>query len=345
MTVSIIIAVKTWQKNLEECVSKCRALNSSDFEILILPDEPINRGYSQFLSSAAKGMGAIPVKIIPTGNVNPAKKRDLASKYAAGEIIAFIDDDAYPEKNWLKNALENFKDLNVAAVGGPAVTPFEDTLEQKISGAVYASALVTPSNISFRYIQNPLRRKKEVDDIPSCNFLVRKSIMDELGGFNTDFWPGEDTKLCRDIIKLGKKIIYDPAVLVYHHRRKIFPDHFKQIANYALHRGYFVKRYPENSLRLPYFVPSIFLVFILGGAVLALLNSALRALYFSVLALYLLLVFISCIFNRLNITSGMNLCRKGLLISSVFIGIILTHLCYGFYFVKGLFANKLKEEK
>ncbi len=269
------------------------------------------------------------VSIFPTGHVCPADKRDLALKYAKGEILAFIDDDAYPAKDWLKCAIEDFEDNSVAAVGGPSVTPFNDSLRQQASGAIYSSYLVS-GNFIYRYIPG---KKREADDLPSCNFLVRKSVMQDLGGFNTSFWPGEDTKLCLDITKkLKKKIIYDPKVLVYHHRRPVFTPHLKQIANYALHRGYFVKKYPETSFKVSYFIPSLFLLGLLFGGALSLFCIPLKMVYSSALFFYLYLVFIFSISKELR------------LIPLVFSGIISSHIAYGLLFLKGLLSKKLKEE-
>jgi len=297
------------------------------------------------------------MKIVPTGPVSPAKKRDIALSYAKGEIFAFIDDDAYPAKDWLKNAVKNFLDPQVAAVGGPAMTPEDDNLRQKASGLIYSSPLVSAKFV-YRYLP---KKKMEVDDYPSCNFLIRKTIMQELGGFNTNFWPGEDSKICLDITKrLGKKIIYDPQVLVYHHRRPLFLSHLKQVASYAFHRGYFVKKYPETSLRISYFIPSIFLLFLLTGAIFSLFLIPLRIIYLFVLSLYIILVFIfSIIGTVLNpcyqtegfiLSEAKDLQSSGLSLSLllfllVFFGIILTHLTYGSYFLKGLLAKTLSEEK
>src|SRR4030042_1412732 len=188
MTVSIIVAVKTWQNKLEECLEKCRELDFYDFEILVLPDTEV-KGQSP--------SGTVPLRIIPTGAVSPGQKRDIAMNYAKGEILAFIDDDAYPAKDWLKNAVKNFTDPEVAAVGGPAITPGDDSARQTASGRVYSSPLVS-AKYMYRYLP---RRRMEVSDYPSCNFLIRKSIMQGLGGFKTQLWPGEDTKLCLDITK------------------------------------------------------------------------------------------------------------------------------------------------
>ena len=71
MTVSIIIAAKTWQRNLEECVAKCQKQDFPDFETLVFPDEELK---PSDCPSSAHG----PVSVFPTGPVCPADKRDLA---------------------------------------------------------------------------------------------------------------------------------------------------------------------------------------------------------------------------------------------------------------------------
>jgi GT2 family glycosyltransferase len=205
----------------------------------------------------------------------------------------------------------------------------DDNLRQKASGIIYSTFLVT-GLYNYRYTP---KHRRQVDDYPSCNFLVRKSVFEELGGFDTVFWPGEDTKLCLDITKrLGKRIIYDPKVLVYHHRRPLFLPHLRQVANYALHRGYFVKRYPQTSLRLSYFVPSIFVGGVILGLCFSLISPFLRVIYLFLLATYLLSVFLFSLSKNLK------------LVSLVFSGIILTHLVYGLFFIKGLLSKKLREE-
>jgi len=156
----------------------------------------------------------------------------------------------------------NFDDDEVGAAGGPATTPPEDNLWQQVSGAVYSSFAASGS-YRYRYIHD---RRREVDDYPTCNLAVRKSVFNDAKGFQTNYWPGEDTELCLTITKkLGKKIIYDPLVHVYHHRRNFWNGHFKQVTQYALHRGFFVKKFPETSRKLAYFMPTILTVGILTG--------------------------------------------------------------------------------
>jgi GT2 family glycosyltransferase len=316
MTVSIIVAVKGDNPNLRECIEYCLRLDYLDFEILVLPDKELILNYPK-------------TRAIPTGELTPPQKRDIGIAQAQGEILAFLDDDTYPAKDWLTKALRHFKEQEIAAVGGPGITAESDNLRQKASGLVYSSWLMS-GQYAYRYIP---KKKRFVDDFPSCNFLIRKSVMQELGGFKVKFWPGEDTFLCLKIIKdLKKKIIYDPDVLVYHHRRSLFKGHLKQIANYAAHRGYFVKRFSETSLRFVYFLPSMLVFGLIAGPLFSFLNPALKLLYILAVALYLALAFVFSISKDFRLTL------------LVFWGIIFSHILYGLYFIKGLLSQRLKEE-
>lgn len=68
---------------------------------------------------------------------------------STGEFLAFIDSDAYPQKDWLKNAVRYFSDPEVAAVGGHGVTPDEDPVLQKAGGFILSSFMV--GGIANRY--------------------------------------------------------------------------------------------------------------------------------------------------------------------------------------------------
>lgn len=266
-------------------------------------------------------------------------------EFARGEIIAFIDDDAFPESGWLKEAVKNFSDPRVAAVGGPAVTPVTDGIREKASGIILSSLLVSGS-YAYRYTR--FGKRFEIDDYPSCNLLVRRDVMRSLGGFKTDFWPGEDTVFCLEITrKLGLKIMYEPRALVYHHRRSVFLPHLRQLANYALHRGYFVKRFPETSRRFAYFIPGLFLIWVASGGILSFFSDVFALVYGIVLSLYLSLV---VVFGFLGVVreqgiSSYTFTQWVKLFSMVCAGIVASHVTYGWYFLKGLFSGSLAEEK
>jgi len=317
--ISIIIPVKEINNYILESLPFLLKQSYENFEILIFPDGKIENDFKHK-----------KIRIIKTGKMGPAKKRDLSLKYAKGEIFAFIDDDAYPKKDWLENALKNFENENVGAVGGPNLTPKENNKFQKTSGFVLGSFLVS-GGVNYRYKK---AKKREIEDFPSCNLFVRKNVFEKIGGFDSKYWPGEDTKLCLDIINSGKKIIYDPKVVVYHHRRKNLNSYLKQIFSYSKHRGYFAKKFPKTSLKISYFVPSFFLIYLILGPFLSLMNNFIMTIYYSILLLYTFLVFLVSFIGRLK---GFSFFRNTYLI-------LFTHMIYGAGFISGLLKQNLKSK-
>lgn len=322
MKATIIIAVKEINDYLrKETIPAILSQTEKDFELLIITDKESSE---EFLKTV----------IIPSfSEAGPADKRDLGAKKAKGEILAFLDDDSYPARDWLENALEIFKkDDFLAGIGGPTLTPFHDSIFQKASGFVWSTWLGCGGAGTHRC---NIEKKREIDDYPTVNFLVRKKDFWEAGGFDSHFWPGEDTKLCHDLVyKLKKKIIYDPSVLVYHHRRPVFKAHLEQISRYAIHRGHFARVLPKTSLRFGYLVPSFFVMGLLGGMFVSLIFKALLPFYLLVLGIYFLLLFLI----SLRIAFSERNWKLGILVAA---SIFVTHLAYGFLFIKGFFSKNL----
>ncbi len=313
--VSIIIPLYVIEPRFFEDLKKFKKLKYPDYEIIIVCDKKvkIDDPKVRFLVTGEKRTG-------------PAEKRDLAIEQAKGEICAFIDDDAYPDPDWLKNAVPHFQDKRIAAVGGPGLTPPEDEFWAQVTGAVYMS-LFCGGKIQHRFVKV---RRRFVQDYPAYNLLIRKDVLKEVGGYGSYFYGGEDTFLCLKIIKKGYKILYEPNVAVYHHRRPLFRPYLRQISNIGVHRGYFAKKYPETSRKLTYFMPSILTLGFLTSLIMSLTHP-----FFLVIFLLLFLGFYSI--------AVLSVIKKTDLVKSLLagLGIILTHLAYGTFFIKGLFTKKL----
>lgn len=314
---SFIIPVKAINDYIREAVPMILNIDRDDYEIIIYPDQANDEKWAK-------------TRQIETGHCGPANKRTRAIHDALGGILIFVDDDAYPKKNFLDVLENNFADEKILAVGGPAITPNDDNFWQKVSGAVFLSSLSGGCPSRYR----PVGGKGLVEDWPSVNFSIRKEIFSELGGFDCEFWPGEDTKLCLDLIKkYPESIMYDPDLIVYHHRREELYHHLKQIAGYGLHRGFFAKRYPETSFKLLYFMPSFLLIFIIVGFVWSHYNETILDLYLLGLAVYglaLTKAFYDIYKQEKNL----------LIVVNAIYTIFLTHLVYGYSFIKGFVFTK-----
>lgn len=294
---SIIIPVKSENSFLVETELKLLLQSYKSYELLVITDQISN---------------------------NPCIKRNYGAKIAKGDYLCFLDDDSYPDKNWLSNIKKQTKlHPQYAAFCGPALTPPSDNILQQASGQVWSSIMGSGGAGLYRSNISPPRF---VSDYPTVNFIVKKTVFNELGGFNAKYWPGEDTIFCLDLINLKQKIFYHPSIIVYHHRREILKEHLSQTNRYAMHRGHFARIFPQTSLKIGYLIPSFFLLY--------LITLPFHHIYIPIY-LYIFLLFLTL----LNIFFK----SKNILLAflSVF-AIFVTHITYGLLFIKGYFSPNLK---
>jgi len=221
-----------------------------------------------------------------------------------------------------------FKDQNVAAIGGPALTPESDSFFQKVSGAVFLSRL-TGGNPE-RYLS--IGATKLVDDWPSVNFIIRTEVFRQIGGFDSPYWPGEDTHLCLKIVNSGWKILYKPDLVVWHHRRTGLLRHMRQVGAYGLHRGYFARHMPETSRKLKYFLPSIVTIEFFALTLLPIVPIVIDRIIQLGLFFYMMILF----------GGFVDIMRKTNLVTALFSipFVVSTHLSYGFNFIKGILRRR-----
>lgn len=303
------------------------------FEVVVLPN--LHNQYDLSLLKKYKWL-----RIIPTGSITrPAEKRDIGSKNAKGSVLAFIDDDAYPKEDWLRSANRLFKKKKIEALCGPGILPQISSTWERIFDEV-VKTFIGSGGYGYRFIPD---KQRYVDDYPSMNFFIKKNIFDKLGGFNSDFWPGEDSKLCEDLVYREKgKILYSPDVVVYHHRRKDLQAYLNQHANYGFHRGAFFAHGDRNSQRISYIIPTLFLFYAVFFFLLFSLSSILHLtsnIFIFYIPAIIYLFFIVYIFflsslNSKNIQVGLG----------APIVLVLTHIVYGLKFINGFFKG-LKNKK
>ncbi|HNZ84313.1 MAG TPA: glycosyltransferase [Candidatus Woesebacteria bacterium] len=304
---SIIIPVRKINPYLRETLSHLKAQSLKNFEILVIDDKV-------------------------SGTANPSQKRNLGAKKARGTYLVFFDDDSFPSLNYFKNAAKLVKKHpDYAAFCGPCLTPKKDNLFQQASGLVWSSYLGSGGAGTYR---NRISSARFVDDYPSVNLIIKKTDFNRAGKFDPNYWPGEDTVLCLNLTKkLQQKIYYHPSLVVYHHRRQILIPHLQQITRYAVQRGYFVKKFPQTSFRLGYFLPSLFLIYCLT-LIVNLFTLNLKICY---LPLYLYLSILFATFVKFIIDK--NRPTTAFLAATA---IPLTHFYYGILFLYGLSKKESK---
>lgn len=344
--VSVVIPVRAVNSYLRQTLMELGRLfgGNPDLEVLVFPDAVV---------SDADAREFFGVKFIPTGPIGPSEKRNLALRHARGEIFAFLDDDSFPrDADWLRVSLELFRNgyhdsrlevapEDLAGVCGPTLTPANDGFLQKVTGLVYWSYLGSAGSGTYR---NRVLPPQLTADYQSANLMVRRRDLEAVGGFDVEHWPGEDTKLCMDLTaKLGKKILYHPKILVFHHRRPAVVPHLKQISRYAMRSGNFARLFPESRWQLGFLAPAIFVWGLVLGLVASFFSPVLRSIYLFSVGLYTLALILTAldIFFRSYEAKRVGLVpRLGLALLTPVV-IFLTHVLYGVLFQWGFAQEQL----
>lgn len=316
MKFSIVIPAKLYNSFLSKTLKKLENQIYRNFEVIVILD----------FEEQIKDVYPDNYFFIFSGIKSPGEKRNIGIDKSLGDYVAFLDDDAYPSEDWLEVAVLELEGGNEIGICGPSITPEESSFLEKISGHIYESILVSGPTF-YRHLPDKRRR---VNDYPSVNLIISKHILKEVGGFDINYWPGEDTKLCLDILnKCGKDILYIPELKVFHFRREIFHPHLNQLSRYAFHRGYFAKVLPKTSFKLSYMVPSIFFIYLL---ILPFFLISQNLILFIPLMFYIFLVLIEM--YRIY-------CKTGSIAHTMLfgVGIGFTHIFYGLNFLKGLIKN------
>jgi GT2 family glycosyltransferase len=213
--ISVAICSYNGARTIRDTLDALQHLEYPDYEVIVVDD-----GSSDRVAEIAKeyGVGVI----IHAKNQGLSSARNTALEAATGEIIAYIDDDAYPDPHWLTYLAATFLDGDYAGVGGPNLPPPGDGL---IADCV-ANAPGGPIHV--------LLSDKEAEHIPGCNMAYWKSRLQAVGGFDPRFRAaGDDVDICWRLQERGWKLGFSPAAVVWHHRRNSVTMYWKQQKGYG----------------------------------------------------------------------------------------------------------------
>ena len=115
-TISVVVCTYNRRSDLERCLDYLAYQTNSSFEVIIV-DGPSTDGTKELLAQWGKR-----IKVVHNPERNLSISRNLGADAAAGDIVAYIDDDAIPFADWTNTLLREFnqRPLTTAGVGGPA---------------------------------------------------------------------------------------------------------------------------------------------------------------------------------------------------------------------------------
>ncbi|MBE6968990.1 MAG: glycosyltransferase [Ruminococcaceae bacterium] len=225
-------------KRLLDCLSRQTYEN---FEVIVV-NGPSTDNTDEVLAQYAS---AIRVGRCP--EVNLCVSRNIGVRMAAGEILAFIDDDAVPgDEYWLENAVPYFEEPQVAVLGGTVHRIFGPEFRYGIFSIFgQNNRTVLPMPIPEKDMEPGWYRHGM-----GCNFFLRRSAVMEVGGFDLYYaYYLDETDLCLRLQQAGHRVEYSRRVTVLHEAAKAdyrkTPYHLNW-DTIARSRAYFVVKATEG---------------------------------------------------------------------------------------------------
>jgi GT2 family glycosyltransferase len=225
--ISVVVCTYNGERTIRDCLDGLRELDYPDYEVIV-----VNDGSTDATAEIAREYG---FKVISTGNRGLSNARNTGMEAASGEIIAYTDDDARPDPQWLKYLADTLMHKDYAMIGGPNIAPRGDgPLAECVANAPGGPIHVLLSD-------------EEAEHVPGCNMAVRKFALKEVGGFDPQYRvAGDDVDVCWRLRESGWRLGFNHAAMVWHHRRNSLRAYWKQQKGYGKAEALLEKKWPEK---------------------------------------------------------------------------------------------------
>jgi cellulose synthase/poly-beta-1,6-N-acetylglucosamine synthase-like glycosyltransferase len=282
--VSIIVATLNNERTIDECLKAIFELNyPKDFLEVVVVD-----GCSK--DATVKTAQKYPVKVISMP-LNAPAAYNYAMKMVSNDVLGFIDADAKVEKEWLNKLVACLDDPQVAGVSGGIETWNTENAWARSIGY----------DLKNRYA----RLKKYVVRVATMNLLLKKSVIETVGGFDENLPSQYDTDLGFRITSRGYKILFEPNAKCYHFNRSTVSGYFRQQLQYGknttklyLKHANLVKGDEITDFGMniqPFLILAVIVFFLLG------IPEALRLLWY-VSAFILALIFVYYVISAVRLS-------------------------------------------
>ncbi len=205
LTVTVIICTLDRPNDLRHCLQTVT-------ELLPAPDEVLVVDNSDGSEEAARVAHSFSARytVEPQQGLSRARNRGLDE--STSDIVAYLDDDACPDKHWLGFLLQPFADPRVAATTGKIITP-----NSRNGGGLQE----TP-----RVLDNRVQQWFEIATFGGLglgsNMALRKAacagstIFDERLGRGAPFQIADEHFAFASLLVRGYTVVYLPTAIVYH---------------------------------------------------------------------------------------------------------------------------------
>lgn len=224
MKFSVVVPTFNRPETLRQTLNALRQQDYEDYEVIVVDD-----GSREEVGLMVKG--EFPeVRYLYQENKGPGAARNRGWRAAAGEIVAFTDDDCAPPKSWLSRMADGYHRYPQAVgVGG-----YQEASEEVLSANAIARYEAYIWRTHWPDYQNEYLGGEECPAGATNSMSYKRAVLEEVGGFSEELREAsfEDSMLKWKVTDLGYKLLYIP-VKVVHLRAYTWDDFRKQQQSYA----------------------------------------------------------------------------------------------------------------
>jgi len=225
--ISVIVCTHNGSGTILDCLRGLQRLDYPAIEVIIVDD-----GSTDDTANIAR---EFPFDVISISHLGLSTARNVGLQNATGEIVAYIDDDAWPDPHWLTYLALTFRDEACAGAGGPNIRPPGESVVSDCA----ADSPGGPIHVMLSDV--------EAEHLPGCNMAFRKEALAAVGGFDPVFrTAGDDVDLCWSMQSAGLKLLFSPAAVVWHRAPQSVAAYWNQQFGYGKAEAVLERKWPDK---------------------------------------------------------------------------------------------------
>lgn len=179
----MIIPTKGRAERLCEVLDSLNAQTLTIAELILVDDSPLD-GFQQneeIVSEFLQQSRSFPITHIKGRGKGAADARNQGAEMATGEILSFIDDDVYLEKDYYLNLVGSFGDPSVAGVTGVITNPYLPSRKWSLLSQLFFLSTVSRRHGNMRRSGYPrylldADGPVQVGVMSGCNMSLRRDV-------------------------------------------------------------------------------------------------------------------------------------------------------------------------
>lgn len=211
LDVSVVIITYARPDYVRTCLEHLAALQTKPREVLVVDASPDDRT----ARLVAADFPDVRLLRNDLGKGTMPESRQIGFAAATGDVVAFIDDDAYVDPDWLDELMAPYADPTVVGVGGRASNGIPGEEDE---GLGEIGRFLPDGRLTGNFGADP-GRLIEVDHLLGANMSFRRSALAAIGGIRGNY-PGtcvcEESDISLRLRAAGGRLVFNPRALVRH---------------------------------------------------------------------------------------------------------------------------------